>query len=468
MQNRKLRDLQRKLDTTISERKMYQNQHVPNKLTQYQEKLAAELKEHDAQLAVQKTVALIWWKQAKNKASHYFRTLRDYLLDIGNLGGTAGFVANIIVQVGELTASVGTGLSYFFAVVASPLALTAISLGVLLENYEIYTNNAIKQRKTRYAVNTFVIALAAVAMVIALGLIAAAPPFSIGILFGGMISAGYYKDYYIQKQLQIEIANKEDEGSRLRGEISAAIESKIKENADLKFYQQELTIAKSAIKNLLLNPAPTKIELTQINALRKEIAENKLNLGVALLKDPYISRLTMQYAENRDAYEDLKISRANIQTAQQVRRWSLLGVALIVSGGILALTFPPMAGLLLVLGALMVLGTVIKNHYQTIKEKKAATQRTNELSDRKNEDYERSLVISVHDAKLNKTLSEQTLKTPKTSTSLIAPKVGGIEHGFREIPEQKQVTTHEAKLEVPTAATQPHDAPKLAISGPQP
>lgn len=341
-------------------------------------------------------------------------SLRDTLLTTADLGGTVGFVANIILTVNQMIILVGEGIAFFLGVVASPLAFSAIITGIMLETYAISQDAAIKQRKTRYAANALMVACLAMAMAIAVGAFAAAPPFSIPLLFLGLVGAGYIKDGYILKQTNKEIDAEITAIASLRKEMLKAINHAKQNNIEIRTLQSRLTAANAELLQLS-NIKSTPETRARSLALRNEIRIHQIAISDILHSDPRVKRIAMDLNDRQDRLDGLKVPQGYLQTAQSVRKVSFLAIGLLIAGGFAMFAFPPLGAAMLVVGALAILATVLLNTYLRYEQMSKTKKDAQAIKDRDHDQHDKLTIQTEYARSLtlqqtpNPTLAGSTL-----------------------------------------------------------
>lgn len=331
-----------------------QKQALKNKALQdllnYQEELILQSKALDRKEYEKKNpgfLTSLW-----NKIKKPFYWLRDKVITAADLGGTAGFVAHIILTVAQVIQTLGVGLKYFLSEVASPLALAAIAAHILLDTKHLYENENIKQRKTRYAANFIQLGLLSFAMILAVGAVVLAP-YALPAIFAGLIVTQFIKDAYILKRTHEQIKQEEkiieNKEAELAQAISELLQNETKETESIQVDQDlndKHKKRRTEIQNLYTGLREAENDTNSKN--------RRIELYDKIGEDPRVTRIMQQISEHKNRLQDLKLSAKYTTRFQIGRGFMLAAIGLLIAG---MLAFPPLS----IVGASIILVTVIVN-----------------------------------------------------------------------------------------------------------
>jgi hypothetical protein len=311
-----------------------------------------------------------------------------------DLTGTTGFVTDIFIKLTHAISKISHAAKIFFMVIASPLALTAIGAHTLLDTYNVWKNEHIQQRKTRYSANLVTLGLLAVAIPIVLGILAA-PVVAVPLVFLGITVVGYAKEEYILKQTRASLIDENIKLQTQKFELQHVIESRIESNSEIQSLSAEINNYKAQF-SLYLPPYPLKRYLNdetfkaEANVHATKLAELEKKVSEKLVQDPKIQRLSMQINDHHDQIKTLSRSIKHMEEDQKIRKVFLFSIGCLILGGLLSLVPPlaPIAALFTLIGAVAILGAVLTSTYNRYKHQHENLERKNECLNRNHADEE--------------------------------------------------------------------------------
>jgi hypothetical protein len=403
-----LQQLQRKLDTSVNELSKYYNKQYTYLITQEKHSFASitemsdftrQLHFHNAQLSdeqkqqnddaadnlAQEVINLnneihreilrlqnekkSW---LRNKLKNAYLWLQDKLTLLSEMGGTIGFVTNLIIETFKLAKKIGSHGMTFFEGVSAPLALSAIAAATLQETIELYNDPTLQERNVRYGSNITSLGLLGAAIAVSVGALTVLPvPIALPLLFLGIQAAAYYKETRLLAATLKEIETVDKARRKDRESLVDAVEYLLKNDATIKLLHQqycELTAIPESQRSVTT--------LSDINNLQSQITQK-------LYEDPRVEGLSLRIRAHNNRLDTLAMTARQLDSSLTTRQIIMYGVGVLLAGSIMAL-FPPLAlvaGIFAVAGGLVILGGVIasiyeKKQYQKQKKELRETQRT--------------------------------------------------------------------------------------------
>lgn len=361
-----------------------------------------------------------------------YRDIKNHLLPAtvtgADISGTVGFVSNIIIKVLNLGSKVAAGAMYFFSKVSTPLALSAMGAGALIETYAIWKNEKIKQRNTRYAANAATLSLLLVAGLVVGGAIVA-PALTIPLIFLSISFIGYKKDVYLLEQLANEVKAEEDAIEEMSNKLQKIINPLIKNDLALEEINQNIIECQKKLcfyqdeknKSLFQNDPDFK---SDAQALSTELAGLKKSMSDELMKNPQVEYLAFRIQEQKARCETMKKDLEQMQENLNIRKAFLVSIGFLAAGTIFTMAsaiIPPLAPILLPLaglcsfvGAVIILGAALVGTYCRFKQ-------TADKEDLQQAQKERNVCLELNKAitySYNKDLTHQNYMSKKIANGL--------------------------------------------------